>query len=226
MRWRWTPRGTRRIGAALRGRRHRRLRPRRAGAVQRHRPAVPHRRRSPPAGAAGGRVHAVFPVGSRPEGRPRHALGRATAWPRRDGDATDPHLAARRPPARRRRGAVRRLHHALPRRLPARRGRPPIIAAKRAERDRAPPPLRRQPVRGRAEHQGRPRRPARPADALLDGALRVRHRQRCSDLAHGRGPGRAASSRRPRRGWRSAPGTSSGRCASTCTTSPAAPRSG
>ncbi len=44
------------------------------------------------------------------------------------------------------------------------------------------------------------------------------------ELAACRGPGPPASSRPTRRGWRSARGTSCGRCASICTTSPAAPR--
>ena len=88
------------------GRRHRRLWPRRAGAVQRHRPAVPDRARAHAADAAGRRVHALFPVGSRPEGRPRHALDRGLPGRRRQGHH-DPHRAARCAAHGRRRAAVR-----------------------------------------------------------------------------------------------------------------------
>ena len=85
---------------------HRRLRARRAGAVQRYRPAVPDRRRAAPGGAADGRVHAVFPLGSRPEGGPRHPLG-GRLPDRGERRRHHPHLAARRPAGRRRRRAVR-----------------------------------------------------------------------------------------------------------------------
>ena len=107
------------------------------------------------------------------EGRPRHALDRGLPGRRRQGHH-DPHRAARFAAHRRRRGAVRRFPHPLPRGLQGRRRR--RVHRRQAGRTRgAPPPLRRQPVRRRAEREGRPRRPARPADALLDRALRVRH---------------------------------------------------
>ena len=82
-----------RTGASV-GRRHRRLRPRRARAVQRHRPAVPHRQRTVAADAPGGRVHALLPVGPRREGRPRHPLDRGLPGRGRQGHH-DPHRAAR-----------------------------------------------------------------------------------------------------------------------------------
>ena len=127
-----------------------------------------------PGGAAHGRVHAVFPLGSRPEGRPRHPLGRRLP-DRGERRRHHPHLAARCPPDRRRRARCSQDFAARFRAACAEAGAAGYIAAKQAERDRAPPPLRRFALRGRAEHQGRPRRAARPADAVLDRPLRVRH---------------------------------------------------
>ncbi len=164
--------GGRVLGKAHRDR-DRRLRAGRAGAVQRHRPAVPHPRRAAAGDAQGGGVHAVLHVGSRAEGRPRHPLDRAMS--RRGGEGRhDPHLAARRAADRRGQGPVRRVPQAVPPQLPGeRRGRVHRRQAARARR--APSPFRRERLHGGAERQGGTRRPARPADALLARSLPVRH---------------------------------------------------
>jgi hypothetical protein len=121
-----------------------------------------------------GRVHAVFPVGPRAEGRPRDTIDRGLPdRGRKDTTIRTALLDARyiagdKPLCSPTSTAV----SAPPARKPAS---PSYIAAKQGRARRPPSPLRRQSVRGRAERQGRPRRPARPADAVLDRSLRFRH---------------------------------------------------
>ena len=95
-----------------------------------------------------------------------------------------------------------------------------FVEAKLAERDAAPQAGRRQPLPARTQRQGGQGRAARPAHAVLDREIHLPHR-RC------RKAGRARACCRPRsRSASRAPRASCGRCAATCTISPAAPRSG
>ena len=95
-----------------------------------------------------------------------------------------------------------------------------FVAAKLAERDERHPPRRPVALSGRAQRQGRQGRPARPAHAVLD-------RQICLPRARRQ---RADQTRRVRqagiRRCSAAARISSGRCAATCISWPAAPRSG
>ena len=91
------------------GRRHRRLRPRPAGAGLRHRSAVPAALQADRLGRVDRRGHPLLPVGHRAEGRPRHPLGRRMHPPGQGGH-DHPHrdpggaLPVRRPQALRRTG--------------------------------------------------------------------------------------------------------------------------
>ena len=83
------------IGKSVRGRAHgdrgdRRLRPRPAGAGLRHRSAVPAALQADGVGRVGRRGDPLLPVGSRTEGRPRHALDRRMHPPGQGGH-DDPH---------------------------------------------------------------------------------------------------------------------------------------
>ena len=121
-------------------------------------------------------------------------------------------------PARRAQ-AVRRADDALRQGGRARHRR--RVRRRQARRARgAPPPRRAVALPGRAQRQGRQGRPARPAHALLDRQIRLpRARARGADRARRLRP-------RANTGAFAAAATSCGRCAATCTSSPAAPRSG
>ena len=109
-------------------RRDRRLWPRPAGAGLRHRSAVPAALQADGVGRVGRRGDPLLPVGSRAEGRPRHALDRRMHPPGQGGH-DDPHrhpgiaLPARRPQAVRRAG--RRASTSRSCRAPARNSSPP-----------------------------------------------------------------------------------------------------
>ena len=95
------------------------------------------------------------------------------------------------------------------------------IRRRQARRARgAPSPQRPVALSGRAQRQGRQGRPARPAHPVLDRQIRLPRPQAGGTDRAGRV--------RPRRirGCSSAATISCGRCAATCTSSPAAPRNG
>ena len=192
----------------------------------RHRPALPDRAMQPtPRSAAGGRVHPLLPLGPRPEGRPRHRGRSRTAWTKARKDTHDPHRAGRCPaasPATRRSSSE--FHEVFTRTRQGTRPRPTSSPPSRRSAPRGIARYGDSPYLVEPQHQGRPRRPARPADALLDRPLRLRH------PAHARAGRRGQSRRRllteQEAQPSAAPGTSSGPSASTCTTSPAGPRSG
>ncbi len=95
------------------------------------------------------------------------------------------------------------------------------VRRRQARRARgAPSPRRPVALSGRAQRQGRQGRPARPAHAVLDRQVRLpRARARGTDRARRVRPATNTSCSAAAR-------TSCGRCAATCTSSPAAPRSG
>ena len=176
---------------------------------------------SPPGGAARGRVHALFPVGSRPEGRPRHPLGRRLPG-RGQRRRHHAHLPAGRPAARRRRRAVRRLPERFRGACKAA-GAAGYFDAKQAER------AVRHRRYGDSPFVVEPnikegRGGLRDLQTLYWLARYVFGTTTMTELAE---PAAlpAASSPRPKRASPSAPGTSCGRCVSIFITSPAAPRS-
>ena len=93
-------------------RRHRRLRPRAAGAGLRHRSAVPASLQEDGVGRERRRVHALHSVGSRLQGRARDAHRRSVHQDERRHHGA--HGAARRAAHPRRRAALRRVRGALP----------------------------------------------------------------------------------------------------------------
>ena len=99
-------------------------------------------------------------------------------------------------------------HRARVHRRQARRARP------------APSPAGRHPLSGRAQRQGRQGRPARPPDAVLDRQVFLPR-----PLPRRSGQGRRLLAQRDC-GSSARPRISSGRCAATCISSPAARRSG
>ena len=148
------------------GDRGRRLRPGRAGAGLRHRPALPAPLQAHADGRAAGRVPALQAVGSRPEGRPGDALrGRIDqAGPagsqRADRPARDAFRLGQPAALRRACGHFRARHRRRPR-CGVHRG--------QARRARCPPPARRRfALPARAQHQGGQGRPARPAHPDVD----------------------------------------------------------
>ena len=151
-----------------------RLWPRGAGAVLRHRSAVPAPLQADGPHRADDRVPAVPALGSRPQGRAGDPLDRRLRAhrPRRSGGL---HQSARGALSVGRRRAVRRVSRALP----GRGGRRPWhhVRGGQARRARCPPPAhRRQPLPARAQRQGRQGRAARSADPVLAWSLSLRHR--------------------------------------------------
>ena len=158
-------------GRAHGGGRHRRLRPRAAGARLRHRSVVPAALQADRLGRVDRGSDPLLPVGHRTEGRPRHPLGRRMHPPGQGGH-DHPHrhpgsaLPARRPQA------VRRVDDALRQRGGAqhRVG----IRRRQARRARGPrAPLRAIALSGRAEREGRQRRLARSPYSVLDRQIRL-----------------------------------------------------
>ena len=157
--------------------RGRRLRPRRAGALFRHRPAVPAALQADAPLRAGGGVHPLPAVGPGAEGRAGGALDRRMpgAAPR----ATSP--SAPRCWRRAISGATRRCSTSSA-----------SASRRNASRARARPSIRPSSPSGRcgtngsapsryaarAQHQGRQGRAARPADPALDRPLPLRRRDR------------------------------------------------
>ncbi|CAA9226338.1 MAG: [Protein-PII] uridylyltransferase / [Protein-PII]-UMP uridylyl-removing enzyme, partial [uncultured Acetobacteraceae bacterium] len=165
--------GARRRGTALRAGGDRRLRPRRAGPLLRHRPPVPDGRGAGRAGAAAGGVRPVPALGPGAEGGPRHPQR-----PRVHGGSGARHERAHRPgrcalPGGRA-GGVRPLPGAV-RPDPAGARPRPLPHRQAGGAHRPPRALRRQPLSGGAAREGGARRPARPPDPLLARALRLRH---------------------------------------------------
>ena len=131
----------------------------------------------------------------------------------------DPHRDPRDALPDRRPAALRRTGRAL--RQGGRAGHRGRIRHRQARRARgAASPRRAVALSGRAQRQGRQGRPARPAHAVLDREIRLpraRDRRTASNAA--------CSTRRNTAPSAAAP-ISCGRCAATCISSPAAPRSG
>ena len=119
-------------------RRDRRLRPRADGAGLRHRSPVPAALQADRVGRVGRRGDPVLSLGSRPQGRPRHAVGRRVHPPGQGGH-DDPHRAAGIAVSARRQQAVRRADDAV--RQIRRAGHRAGIRRRQARRARdAPPP--------------------------------------------------------------------------------------
>ena len=156
-------------------------------------------------------------VGPQAEGRPRHALGRRMPQPgarRHD----DPHRAARGALAH---AATRRCSTTLRARFDKEivaKTASEFVAAKLAERDSAHQARRRLALSGRAQRQGGQGRPARPQHAVLDRQIRLSGATTRSELV---GAGLFTAERI--RAVLAAARNSSGRCAATCISSPAAP---
>ena len=197
--------------------RGRRLWPRRAGALLRHRSAVPAALQADAAYRAGGGVHALslWDLGLK-VGQATRSVEEMPAP--RQGRPHHPHRACSR---RATSGASRSCSSELKRRFEAeivkgtrrriRRGQ-----ARRARRAARAP--RRFALCRRAQRQGGQGRPARPPHAVLDRQIHLPRRRR-------RRAGRARRAVAPRRRSASrARRTSCGRCAAICISSPAAPR--
>ena len=169
-------------------------------------------------GRADRRIHALHAVGHGAEGRPRHPQHRRMRAPvalRHHHPHFDPRGAL--PVGRR--GALRRADRAL--RQGSGEGHRRRIRPGQARRARrAPRQGRRKPLSRRAQHQGRQGRPARPADAVLDRQVFLPRQERRGTGRQGRLHARRIQPVPAR------PRISCGRCAATCISSPARPRSG
>ena len=173
-----------------------------------------------PADAAGGGVHALFPVGPRAEGRPRHALDRRLPGRGRQGHH-DPHRAARRAATSPATRHCSRDFHDRFRAACKEAGVAEYIAAKQAERDvrhrrygDSPFVVEPNVKEGRGG--------LRDLQTLYWIARYVYDTQTMGELAD---VGDVLSPVGGA-GMADAPGSFCGPCGSTCTTSPAAPRSG
>ena len=206
-------------------RRDRRLRPRRAGAVQRHRPAVPDRSRAD-AGSAAQVVefmlYFLWDLGLK-VGHATRSVDDCLAEAKEDATVRTACWMRACSPAMRRCSRFRARFRAACQRRPA----PAGLHRRQAGRARrAPSPLRREPVHGRAEHQGR-HAAACATCRRCTGWRRYlfgpQHRR--AWRTHGPG-GAMLIVTGAKRGCAALAGISCGPCASTCTTSPAGPRSG
>ena len=198
----------------------RRLRPRHARARLRHRSPVPASLQADRLGRVGRRRHSLLPVGHGAEGRPRDALGRRVHPPGQGRHDRSAPRCWRRAICSATARCIDEFVARFDKDIVRKARRPQFVAAKLAEREE------------RLRRAGQSRYLVEPNVKDGKGGLRDLHTlfwiAKYVYRVHERRGADRARRVRSRRNTRcsAAPRISSGRCAATCISSPAAPRSG